>query len=424
MKSTAAAASLLLTTATADFCGEISAYLPSECTCTELQYGANLACTVNFFSEDTITIQGTLQLCKNPAEANIVISDTKFGIHHTLAGLTAGKAIDWPIPGLSLDIPDIGSVGVNAVFDIEGDLSNLDIKLGLDACGTVVGKSVCGSDLTDKLPIYVLDGSFDFDDLCKQRQQATTVSEIAQATTPKMPQATTPEIPKVFTAVITTNTSGTSKSIPQGVKTYKQYYDYSNKRLRKDATSGMTKVYRYDINVQTPIHPGPNDPEFASPRGYQFQTNNPDLNCCWLWLVDTSDGRPYTTDRMFQVQIPKGAKDIGASSRFGGTEHWAGSSAWPFKSTGDWYVKNNNQIVQYNSYVNIPTQGTIIENMTYTNYTTGPIDVSVFAHPNATSNRHPGKCGQFGVDPMCSNEDMEIMLAEHRMIKSSMMQMD
>ena len=137
-------------------------------------------------------------------------------------------------------------MGVNAVFDIEGDLSNLDIKLGLDACGTVVGKSVCGSDLTDDLPIYVLDGSFNFDSLCKQRQQATKVSEISQATTP--------EIPKVFTAVITTNTSGTSKSIPQGVKTYKQYYDYTNKRLRKDASNGMTKVYRYDKQIMPLIN--------------------------------------------------------------------------------------------------------------------------------------------------------------------------
>lgn len=283
---------------------------------------------------------------------------------------------------------------------------------------------LCGSELTDRLPIYVLDHTFNFDSLCHQaRQQAEQATKVS--TTLSTTALTTPAIPQTFTAVITTNTTGTSKSIPQGVKTYQEFYDYTNKRLRKDASTGMTKVYRYDKNVMPPIHPGPNDPDFASPKGYQFQSNNPKLNCCWLWLVDTSDGKPFYADRMFQVQVPKGAKDMGTSTKFGGTEHWHGESAWPFKSTGDWYVKNNNEIMQYNSYINVPTQGTIIENMTYANYTAGPIDISVFAHPNASSNtRHPGTCGQFGVDPSCSNEDMESMLAEHRLISSSMMQME
>ena len=96
--------------------------------------------------------------------------------------------------------------------------------------------------------------------------------------------AAAPVIPQTWTAEITTNTSGTARQVPQGVKTYKQFYDYTNKRLRKDASDGMTKVYRYDKNIMPPLQPGPNDPDFASPKGYQFQLSNPDLNCCWLWL--------------------------------------------------------------------------------------------------------------------------------------------
>ena len=107
MMSTATVLALTLSTATANFCGEISPYLPSECSCSERQYGATVSCSVNFFSEDTITITGDLQLCSSPAEADLVITDTKFGIHHELAGLVAGKALDFPIPGLSLDLPDI-----------------------------------------------------------------------------------------------------------------------------------------------------------------------------------------------------------------------------------------------------------------------------------------------------------------------------
>jgi hypothetical protein len=137
--------------------------------------------------------------------------------------------------------------------------------------------------------------------------------------------ALTSTIPQTFTADITVNTTGTAKSAPMGVQTYKQFYDYgkfftrcsflcilrcgysttsyltlslllfcllflvsyacfasflaslfrsANKRLRKDSSNGMTKVYRYDKNIMPPITPGPNDPDFASPKGYQFQLSN------------------------------------------------------------------------------------------------------------------------------------------------------
>ena len=62
-----------------------------------------------------------------------------------------------------MDIPDVGNVGVDLVFDVEGDLSDLEIKLGLDACGKVLGYKVCGSKLWDKLPLDVIDHKFNFD---------------------------------------------------------------------------------------------------------------------------------------------------------------------------------------------------------------------------------------------------------------------
>ena len=152
-----------------DFCGEITPHLPSDsCSCTSLPLGAKVGCTVNFFDVDTIGITASLDLCDDPASADIRVNDTKIGIDHELAGLTAGKLVDVPIPGLSLTIPKIGSVGVNAVFDIEGDLEQLDLKLGIDACGKILGHELCGARLTKKLPIYVLDHTFNFGSLCKQ----------------------------------------------------------------------------------------------------------------------------------------------------------------------------------------------------------------------------------------------------------------
>ena len=61
------------------------------------------------------------------------------------------------------------------------------------------------------------------------------------------------------------------------------------------------------------------------------------------------------------------------------------------------------EILQYNSFVNIPTQGTITTNLTYQNWTAGDIDISVFDHPASVQQK--GRCKQFGVDPECSQEE-------------------
>ena len=92
-----------------------------------------------------------------------------------------------------------------------------------------------------------------------------------------------PALPPTFTTTVTSVMSGTSPSAPKGTQVYKQFFDFTNKRLRKD-TNGISKVYRYDKPIQPPIDPGPNDPHFATPKGYQFQTDKPDSTCCWLWL--------------------------------------------------------------------------------------------------------------------------------------------
>lgn len=165
--------------AVSDFCGEIQSHLPDRCSCVSLMYGAQIGCEVDFFHVDTIGFTATLDVCDVPATANIRVNDTKIGIDHELAGLTAGKAVDIPVPGLSLTIPKIGSVGVNAVFDIEGDLEALDIKLGIDACGKILGVQLCGEKLTKKLPIYLLDHTFNFGSLCANATRTSILTRFS-----------------------------------------------------------------------------------------------------------------------------------------------------------------------------------------------------------------------------------------------------
>ena len=233
-----------------------------------------------------------------------------------------------------------------------------------------------------------------------------------------------PKIPDTFTAVITSDTSGTSHgTVPKGKSSMKQWYDYANKRLRKDADDGTTKVYRYDVKIDPPFPARPGDPTFPTPKGYQFDLANPNMTCCWLWLMD-SDTKE--ADMMEQLTIPKKAKDLGADAN---GEHWASSTHFPLTQTGDFWCDSNVtsgcSLTKENSFVNIPKAfgpqaGTIITNSTYEGVTIGPIDESAFWVPDATPTF--GQCKEFGKDPMCQMNDAAALLADiarHRAMRVS-----
>jgi hypothetical protein len=126
----------------------------------------DLQCNVDFFDLDTIGLDLNLSPCVNPASATLSVTDTKFNIHHELAGLHAGKALQWPIPGLSLSLPDVGEVGVVVDFNIEGNIAELDLSVGLDACGKIVHVGICGSRLHIGLPLNILSHTFNFSQAC------------------------------------------------------------------------------------------------------------------------------------------------------------------------------------------------------------------------------------------------------------------
>jgi len=148
------------------FCGYISQYMPSECNCIDAKYGFTADCEVNFLEIDTIGVKATVLPCGSPAQAKLDVYEKKLGIDCKLAGISAGKTYSIPIPGLSFDIPELGSVGVMADVKLGGNPSALEIQFGLDGCGTVLSHSLCGSKLTHLLPIWLLDGTFDFSDVC------------------------------------------------------------------------------------------------------------------------------------------------------------------------------------------------------------------------------------------------------------------
>ncbi len=75
------------------------------------------------------------------------------------------------IPGLTFGIAGVASAAAWCDVDIVGSSSssvgNVAISLALDACASVLGIEVCGSDLSPQLPVTLLAGTYDFSGICR-----------------------------------------------------------------------------------------------------------------------------------------------------------------------------------------------------------------------------------------------------------------
>lgn len=147
-------------------CEDVAPYLPSECECSDVDMGFHASCSVNFLEVDTITVEADVIPCSSPAHADLVVSDSELGIRHEFAGISAGEQYQLAVPGLSLDVPLVGTVGVVMDVTLNGDISEFDVELAVDACAGVGSEKECGADLTSYLPISLLSHEFDFSNLC------------------------------------------------------------------------------------------------------------------------------------------------------------------------------------------------------------------------------------------------------------------
>jgi len=148
-------------------CTYLSQYLPSFCQCTDTStLGATLECSVNVLDIDTVGVRADFEPCADPLHMDLEITESTFGIDYPIADLTAGTDEEVPIPGLSFSIPVVGSAGANMAIKIDGNVADLTVAVGVDACMSVLGVNTCGKDLTSMLPIYILQGDFHFSALC------------------------------------------------------------------------------------------------------------------------------------------------------------------------------------------------------------------------------------------------------------------
>lgn len=147
-----------------DLCSIIYDDLPSFCSCTPNDIGGKVECSISIF-DDTVNFIANIQPCAQPADIEFEISDTDLGVDYTKT-ISMQDSEQFDIPGLTFGIPGYASASAVADVTVGGDLDDVEISLGLDACASVAGFQVCGSSLTDELPVTVLEGTYDFSNIC------------------------------------------------------------------------------------------------------------------------------------------------------------------------------------------------------------------------------------------------------------------
>ncbi|KAG7339365.1 hypothetical protein IV203_006515 [Nitzschia inconspicua] len=153
--------------------------LPQECSCSEPSpYSLVIECLKSFntsFWNDTIGLKINVDPCnKDGSRVELEVTEREHNIDYPITGIRSGKANMIPIPGLSIAVPTIGHVGIDAAVLFTGNPDSLTLKIGLDACIELPTTSLlCASripGLHNILPWYVLSGSYSFGDVCSNNR--------------------------------------------------------------------------------------------------------------------------------------------------------------------------------------------------------------------------------------------------------------
>jgi hypothetical protein len=164
------------------FCSRIHPEdLSSDCTCHDGNTSSSSEGPLSFVVEcervfdssifnDTLAIKLIVAPCDaRGSSISLDIVELKHNLIYKVEDIRAGDEVNLPIPGVSVVVPGIGHVGIDAAVLISGNPDELTLKVGVNACVAIRDKQVCASDIPglDRiLPWWILSGTFTFGDIC------------------------------------------------------------------------------------------------------------------------------------------------------------------------------------------------------------------------------------------------------------------
>jgi len=185
----AAAVPLPLSPAASSACDRIHPEnLPDECECRDGNGPHSLVveCLKHFngtFFNDTIGIKLVVEPCnENGSSVSLDITDVNHNIDFPIERITAGEQKIIPLPGLSVVVPQLGHLGIDAVVAIAGNPDRLFLKVGLDACLVVRERFICAESLPyldTAFPWWIMNGTYHFGDFCNSTNITTTGAAIS-----------------------------------------------------------------------------------------------------------------------------------------------------------------------------------------------------------------------------------------------------
>ena len=149
--------------------------LPQECSCRQGvgPHSLVVECLKHFdgtLFNDTIGLKLVVEPCdEHGSSVSLDVTDVNHNIDYPIERVVAGERKIFPVPGLSIMVPQLGHAGIDVVVYIAGNPDQLVLQIGLDACLAVRSSFVCAESLPyldTAFPWWVMNGTYHFGDLC------------------------------------------------------------------------------------------------------------------------------------------------------------------------------------------------------------------------------------------------------------------
>ncbi len=104
------------------------------------QQTIQVICDVNLLDALNFTTDVYINLCAKPVNINITFIPPNWST-------VIDTSLDIPVPGLSVDIPEIGDAGVFIDVALDSSPSNVTLVVGIDACIGILDYQECEPDV-------------------------------------------------------------------------------------------------------------------------------------------------------------------------------------------------------------------------------------------------------------------------------------